>query len=373
MDGEESKDGSYFGYYAQLVHQQNMLLDHIRTSKYYKAIIGNQDYFKDKVVLDVGCGSGILSFFAAQAGAKRVYAVEAARPMAENARLLIESNGYGDVITVITGKVEDIEDLPGMVDIIISEPMGVLLLHERMIESYLTARDRWLKPDPLTDRFNPAQMFPSQGTIFLAPFSDSCLYAGTHEKIKFWESTNFYGIDLSSLQQAAIDQTFGQAIVGGVDEKTLMSLPVAFEVGFLEDKVEDLYKFSIPLDFSFDMTGVCHGIAGWFDVDFVGPKPVKLSTGPAYERTHWHQVRFVFKNPVAMNRGQRLTGLADFAVNDQRSYNISIHLHIEGLASVGEIQQTYSLHDQLYYNLNQTVDSTPAVSLDYFNLYPSSL
>jgi histone-arginine methyltransferase CARM1 len=59
---------------------------------YRDAIILNQTDFKDKIVMDVGAGSGILSLFAAQAGAKRVYAVEASRS-AENARKLIKANG----------------------------------------------------------------------------------------------------------------------------------------------------------------------------------------------------------------------------------------------------------------------------------------
>ena len=53
-----------------------MLHDHVRTENYELAIKQNARLLKDKVVLDVGCGTGILAIFAAQAGAKHVYAVD---------------------------------------------------------------------------------------------------------------------------------------------------------------------------------------------------------------------------------------------------------------------------------------------------------
>ena len=42
-----------------------MLQDTVRTELYRKSILENPSNYKDKVVLDVGCGSGILSMFAA--------------------------------------------------------------------------------------------------------------------------------------------------------------------------------------------------------------------------------------------------------------------------------------------------------------------
>jgi len=76
-----------------LQNQQNMLEDYVRTQLYWDAILNNPSNYKDKVVLDVGCGSGILSLFAAQAGARKVYAIEASN-MAENAKVLVKANGY---------------------------------------------------------------------------------------------------------------------------------------------------------------------------------------------------------------------------------------------------------------------------------------
>ena len=54
---------------------QEMLKDEVRTLTYRNAMYHNKHAFKDKVVLDVGSGTGILSMFAANAGAKHVYGV----------------------------------------------------------------------------------------------------------------------------------------------------------------------------------------------------------------------------------------------------------------------------------------------------------
>lgn len=73
----------------------------MRTSTYQRAILANSKVdFLDKIVLDVGAGSGILSFFAIQAGAKRVYAVEASN-IAEHCRVLVQANNLSDRIIVV--------------------------------------------------------------------------------------------------------------------------------------------------------------------------------------------------------------------------------------------------------------------------------
>jgi hypothetical protein len=108
----------------------------------------------------------VLAMFAARAGARKVYAVEAS-DMAHVARLLVRDNHFENCVEVIQGKMEEVE-LPEKVDVIVSEWMGFYLLHESMLGSVIWARDRWLKEGGL--------VLPSRARIFLCPVSMNNLY-----------------------------------------------------------------------------------------------------------------------------------------------------------------------------------------------------
>ncbi|XP_056091808.1 histone-arginine methyltransferase CARM1 isoform X3 [Rhinichthys klamathensis goyatoka] len=294
--------------------QQNMLQDYLRTATYQKAILLNEVDFKDKVVLDVGCGTGILSFFAVQAGAKRVYAVEASS-VAKYAEILVKSNSLSDKITVLSGKIEEVS-CPEKVDVIISEPIGYMLLNERMLESFLHAK-YWLKPKGM--------MFPTQSDIHLAPFTDEQLYMEHHARTNFWNQRGFYGVNLSGLHSSALDEFFRQPIVDTFDVQILMARSVKYTINFLEAKEEDLHRLEIPFVFKLLQSGLIHGLAFWFDVAFVGSRmTVWLSTAPNEPLTHWYQVRCLLQTPLFAKMGQTLSGQVLLIANRRQSYDIHI-------------------------------------------------
>lgn len=77
-----------------------MIQDKVRTATYASFILNTPELFKDAVVLDVGCGTGILSLFAARSGAKRVFAVDAS-PIAGKAEQIVKDNNLENVITYV--------------------------------------------------------------------------------------------------------------------------------------------------------------------------------------------------------------------------------------------------------------------------------
>lgn len=205
----------------------------------------------------------------------------------------------GDIVVIVRGKIEDI-NLPEKVDVIVSEPIGFLLVHERMLESYIIARERFLKPGGL--------LYPSSGSMFFGPITDDALYREQLSKIDFWKNQNFFGIDLSSTLVRAYDEYFSQPVVGTFPITNLLSqYRTVHSIDFATVTCDELKKFTIPFSFKIDQTGIMHGLGSWFDIFFNGSnKNIILSTSPELPTTHWYQCRLMLSEPIAVNKGIKI-------------------------------------------------------------------
>ncbi|EPY85314.1 hypothetical protein CB1_000388003 [Camelus ferus] len=153
----------YFDSYAHFGIHEEMLKDEVRTLTYRNSMYHNKHVFKDKVVLDVGSGTGILSMFAAKAGAKKVFGIECSS-ISDYSEKIIKANHLDNIITIFKGKVEEVELPVEKVDIIISEWMGYCLFYESMLNTVIFARDKWLKPGGL--------MFPDRAALYVVAIED---------------------------------------------------------------------------------------------------------------------------------------------------------------------------------------------------------
>ncbi|KAF8053728.1 hypothetical protein N665_1379s0010 [Sinapis alba] len=189
-----------------------MLKDVVRTKSYRDVIYKNKFLIKDKVVLDVGAGTGILSLFCAKAGAAHVYAVECSQ-MADTAKEIVKSNGFSDVITVLKGKIEEIELPVPKVDVIVSEWMGYFLVYENMLDTVLYARNKWL--------VDGGVVLPDKASLYLTAIEDAHY---KEDKVEFWNDV--YGFDMSCIKRRAITEPLVDTVDGNqiVTDSKLLKL-----------------------------------------------------------------------------------------------------------------------------------------------------
>ncbi|CAN8070440.1 unnamed protein product [Agarophyton chilense] len=313
-DFDMTSSDYYFNSYAHFGIHEEMLKDEVRTRSYMRAIKNNPHLFEGKTVMDVGCGTGVLSIFAAQAGAKKVYAVECSKIVTQ-ARMIIADNGFSDVIEVVECKVEDMT-LEEKVDIIISEWMGYFLFYESMLDTVLFARDKWLKPGGL--------MFPDKATLYLCAIEDAQYKA---EKIDFWD--NVYGLNMSCIKSVALTEP----IVDTVDPEQVMSnVSAIFPIDTTTVRKEQL-SFAVP----FRLTGIrddyAHALVAYFDIEFSHClKPVSFVTGPHVKPTHWKQTVLYLDRALPFRQGEVLEGILACRPSSKnpRDLDIAIEYKFEG-------------------------------------------
>ena len=285
----------YFSSYSHFGIHHEMLSDHVRTNSYRRSIIENPQLFKGAKVLDVGCGTGILSLFCASAGATRVTAVDDS-DIAFYAMMIVAENKFKQSIDVVKTRLEQLPDCKSeedKYDVIISEWMGYFLVYEGMLDTVITARDRFLKKGGV--------MLPSRSVIKLAGLSDQALY---DKHVTFWNDV--YGYSMSSLKSECITEP----LITVVKSENLCSNDVSVaEIDSMTCTRESTHLLECDVVLKISKTTVMHAIVGWFDCFFdhkrlnEGNNSVVLSTSPKTESTHWKQTVFLLKTPVEVKEG----------------------------------------------------------------------
>ena len=186
-------------------------------------------------------------------------------------------------------------------------------------------------------------------------------------KAAFWRQPDFYGIDLSSLEEPAASGYFRQVVVDAVDPACLVSGAETRVVDFGSATAAELARVVVPLRLVMATAGTCevHGVAAWFDVLFDGSgsesasgggggaaaaaedenrfrkkKPKQqpassssrqrwLSTAPGLPTTHWFQLRCVLREPLLVSGpGAVLEGELVLEAHDRKSYEVHLSLSL---------------------------------------------
>jgi len=272
--------------YAEIEVHRTMICDRVRTDAFRRAIASAVR--PGDVVLDVGAGTGILSLFAARAGARRVYAVERTT-VAVLAQELAVTNGVADTVQVIQGDLMDIE-LPERVDVIVSEWLGGFGIDEGMLVPVIAARDRWLKTG--------GTMIPRSVTAWTALVHDRQL----GETVGFLRDDP-YGLNLDGL----VDMNLNEIIYSG-SARHLAREDQRSEPGRLWTSETELISLDraratheAETELRVTHAGTANALALWFSADLASD--IQLSVGPGDPPTHWGMTTAPLRSPIYLTAG----------------------------------------------------------------------
>lgn len=263
-----------------------MLNDRVRNQAFAEAIARSN--VRDKIVLDIGAGSGLLSMMAARRGAAHVYACEMVAPVADKAVEIIAANGYSDRVTLIPKISHAMRvgvDMPRRADVLVSETIDCGFVGEGFLSSLRHARSELLQPDAAL----VPRRFALEGALLE---SDDVFGLNRTDGVE--------GFQLAGFNEFATQSYFPVRL--NTWRHRLMSAPSRL-------LALDLASYTFApiretLELTTTETGYVHGVVFWFDVELV--PGVRLSNTPCTGTSHWMQAFACFDWPIAVAKGDEV-------------------------------------------------------------------
>lgn len=272
-----------------------MLQDSVRCDAYREAIF--RTVKRGDAVVDLGAGTGLLTFFALQAGARHVYAIEMSG-IAGVAAELIAANGFGDRITLIR-RISRKADLPERCDVLVTETLSVFGFdRENIIESVADARSRFLKPN--------GRVIPETVDTFLSPFSSEAFGTGRFASAAApGPPPAFYGLDYRPFARKLLNES-RRVYASGKPFLALSQPALCYHIDLRTD-TRNPGKTFVP--FLITTGGRLDGFLGWFKANL--SEGITLSNSPFLPVTHWGQLYLPVVEQADYRVGQTLLLFVD--------------------------------------------------------------
>lgn len=269
-----------------------MLNDDDRNQAYRKAV--HAAIRPGDVVLDIGTGAGLLSLFAAEAGAELVVTCDVEPLVAAVARQVVADNGLSTRIKVVAASSTELRvgvDLPRRADVLVTEIFDCGLLGEGALTAFEHARRELLRED--------AALVPGAARLWGQLVESEELYARN-------EVSEVCGYDLSAFSELRSMEYFSTYLQTYPHRVLGEPFPI-LDVDFRTAAGPAHRQLSVPIEAG----GTCHAVVMWFELD-LGPG-ITLSNGPQDRGTHWRQAVQTFHRPFSCELGD---AVAFTAVHD---------------------------------------------------------